>query len=309
MSQAVAQPDGNASRQALAAGVGCYIFWGLLPALFMLMNHAGATPWEILGERTLWAAPWAAGLVVLARQQDELRRVLRDPRTLGLLTVSALLIGVNWSTYVWAVGNGRTLDAALGYYIIPLFNMAVGALMFRERIDRFGLVAIALAAIGVAVQTAAVGKLPLISLVLAISFGGYGVIRKQVRAEAQTGLFVECALMSIPGLICVLWLHHAGGGVAWRGVGPTLLLAITGPATVVPLALFSWAARRLPLSTVGFLQFIGPTMSFFVGLYAGETMTPLRALSFVFIWAGAAAFAWGAWRAGRRAALAAPATA
>ncbi|MGA0602321.1 EamA family transporter RarD [Caulobacter sp. KR2-114] len=300
MTGAAAAPDGNTSRQALAAGIGCYIFWGLLPALFMLMNHAGATPWEILGERTLWAAPWSAGLVILARHQGEVRRVLREPRTLGLLTVSALLIGINWSTYVWAVGNGRTLDAALGYYIIPLFNMAVGAMMFRERIDRFGLVAIALAAVGVAVQTVAVGKLPLISLVLAISFGGYGVIRKQVRAEAQTGLFVECVLMSIPGLIYVVWLHHAGGGIAWRGVGPTLLMAVTGPATVVPLALFAWAARRLPLSTVGFLQFIGPTMSFFVGLYAGEPMTPLRALSFVFIWAGAAAFALGAWRAGRR---------
>jgi chloramphenicol-sensitive protein RarD len=294
------------STRALWAGVGCYVFWGLLPALFMAMNHAGATPWEILGERTLWAAPWAAGLVILARQQADVRRVLGDPRTLGLLTLSALLIGVNWSTYVWAVGNGRTLDAALGYYIIPLFNMAVGALMFRERIDRYGVIAIVLAAVGVAVQTAAVGKLPLISLVLAFSFGAYGVIRKQVRAEAQTGLFIECVLMSVPGLVYVLWLHHTGGGIAWRGPGiwPTLLMAVTGPATVVPLALFSWAARRLPLSTVGFLQFIGPTMSFFVGLYAGEPMTPLRALSFVFIWAGAVAFAYGAWRAGRRVALA-----
>lgn len=287
-------------ERALAAGIGCYVFWGLLPALFMLMNHAGATPWEILGERTLWAAPWAAGLVLIAGQQGHLRQVLADPRTLGLLTVSALLIGINWSTYVWAVGNGHTLDAALGYYIIPLFNMAVGALLFRERIDRFGLTAIALAAVGVVVQTLAVGRLPLLSLVLAVSFGLYGVIRKQLRAEAQTGLLVECALMAVPGLIYVLWLHHAGGGVAWRSPGATLLLATTGPATVLPLALFAWAARRLPLSTVGFLQFIGPTMSFGVGLAAGEPLTPLRALSFVFIWAGAAAFAFGAWRAGRR---------
>ncbi|MBS0410792.1 MAG: EamA family transporter RarD [Proteobacteria bacterium] len=269
----------------------------------MLMNHAGATPWEILGERTLWAAPWAAGLVLIAGQGGHLRQVLADPRTLGLLTVSALLIGTNWATYVWAVGNGHTLDAALGYYIIPLFNMAAGALLFRERIDRFGLTAIALAAVGVAVQTLAVGRLPLLSLVLAISFGLYGVIRKQVRAEAQTGLLVECALMAVPGLIYVAWLHHSGGGVAWRTPGATLLLATTGPATVLPLALFAWAARRLPLSTVGFLQFIGPTMSFGVGLAAGEPLTPLRALSFVFIWAGAVAFAFGAWRAGRRVAL------
>jgi chloramphenicol-sensitive protein RarD len=303
MSQAAAAPDGS-PRQALAAGVGCYLFWGLLPVLFMIMGKAGAGPWEILGERTLWAAPWATGLVILAKQQGHLRAILGQPRVLALLTVSALLIGINWSTYVWAVANARTLDASLGYYITPLLNMAAGAVIFRERMDRFGVVAIALAALGVVVQTIAVGHMPLISLVLAFSFGAYGIIRKRVAAEAQTGLFVECLLMSLPGLIYVIWLHHSGGGIAWRTPGATLLMAVTGPATVVPLALFSWAARRLPLSTIGFLQFIGPTMTFVVGLVTGEPMTPLRALSFVFIWAGACAFALGAWRAGRRGALA-----
>ncbi len=299
MTHAAAAPDGSA-RQALAAGIGCYIFWGLLPVLFIIMGRAGAGPWEILGERTLWAAPWAAGLVLLARQQGHLRAVLANPRVLALLTLSALLIGINWSTYVWAVANARTLDASLGYYITPLLNMAAGAVIFRERMDRFGVGAIVLAAVGVAIQAVAVGHLPVISLVLAFSFGAYGVIRKRVAAEAQTGLFIECLLMSVPGLIYVLWLHHSGGGISWRTPGATLLMALTGPATVVPLALFSWAARRLPLSTIGFLQFIGPTMTFGVGLVTGEPMTPLRALSFVFIWAGACAFAWGAWRAGRR---------
>ncbi|HEX7761439.1 MAG TPA: EamA family transporter RarD [Caulobacteraceae bacterium] len=287
-------------ERALAAGIGCYIFWGLLPVLFMIMGRAGAGPWEILGERTLWAAPWATGLVILAGQQGHLRAILGQPRILGMLTVSALLIGINWSVYVWAVANARTLDASLGYYITPLLNMAAGAVIFRERMDWFGATAIVLAALGVAVQAVALGHLPLISLVLAFSFGAYGIIRKRVAAEAQTGLFVECLLMSVPGLVYVLWLHHSGGGIAWRTPGATLLMALTGPATVVPLALFSWAARRLPLSTIGFLQFIGPTMTFVVGLVTGEPMTPLRALSFLFIWAGACAFAWGAWRAGQR---------
>lgn len=294
--------------RALWAGVGCYIFWGLLPVLFIIMGKAGAGPWEILGERTLWSAPWAIGLVILARQQSHLRAILVQPRVLGMLTLSALLIGINWSTYVWAVANARTLDASLGYYITPLLNMAAGTVIFRERMDRFGLAAIVLAAVGVAVQTVAVGHMPIISLVLAFSFGAYGVIRKRVAAEAQTGLLVECLLMSIPGLIYVVWLHHSGGGIAWRTPGATLLMALTGPATVLPLALFSWAARRLPLSTVGFLQFIGPTMTFGVGLATGEPMTPLRALSFVFIWGGACAFIAGAWRASRRAAAALAAT-
>ena len=177
-------PAKDEGRSALIAALGCYTIWGLFPIYMHALGAAGVSPLEITAERTAWALVWAGALVLVARKGDELRQVLREPRTLGLLLASALLIGVNWLTYVIAVNSGRTLEASLGYYINPLLNMAAGALFFRERIDRFGLAAIAFAAIGVAVQTAAVGHPPVLSLILAVSFCGYGLIRKQVRADA-----------------------------------------------------------------------------------------------------------------------------
>ena len=287
-------------ERALAAAVACYLLWGLAPALFLVMGHAGATPWEILGQRALWSAPWAAGLVVLAGQRAEVRAIFARPRVLGLLVASAGFIGANWALYVWSVENRHNLDASLGYYINPLLNMAIGAAFFRERIGRFGAAAIALAGVGVALQTLALGHPPLISLALAVSFCIYGVIRKRVDASAQAGLLVECLFMLAPGAAYVAWLLAHGGGVFGHGVGGSLLMMSAGPMTVAPLALFAWAARRLPFSTIGFLQFIGPTMGFVVGLANGERLSPLGVLSFVFIWGGAAVFALGAWRAGRR---------
>jgi chloramphenicol-sensitive protein RarD len=290
----------TSSRSALLTGVGCYLLWGLTPVLFIAMGHAGATSWEILAQRAMWSAPWAGLLVILGRQGAQVRRVLGEPRIVGLLALSAGMIGSGWAVYVWSVNHGRNLEASLGYYITPLLNMAVGALIFRERIDRVGATAIALALVGVVLQTLALGHPPIIAMFLALTFWGYGLIRKQVAADAQTGLFVECLIMAGPGLAYVIWLHHAGGGVFGRTVGSSLLMMAAGPATVAPLALFAWTARRLPFSTFGFLQFIAPTIGFLVGLANGERLTALGIVSFLFIWAGAATFVFGALRAARR---------
>ena len=292
--------SGGPARQALIAGVFCYLFWGAMPVLFITMGRAGATPWEILAHRALWSAPWAGLLVLLAAQGSQVRKVLASPRRLALLALSAAMISSGWAVYVWSVNNGRNLESSLGYYITPLLNMAAGAVFFRERIDRFGMAAIALAAVGVALQTVALGHLPVIAIYLAAAFWGYGLIRRQIDVDAQTGLFVECLLMIIPGLAYVLWLHHTGAGVFGRTPGHTLLMLTTGPATVAPLALFAWTARRLPFATMGFLQFISPTIGFMVGLAMGERLNPLGLFSFVFIWAGAAVYAAGAWRASMR---------
>ncbi|CAN1561706.1 RarD Predicted permeases [Caulobacteraceae bacterium] len=293
-------PAKDEGRAALIAGLGCYTIWGLFPIYMHALGAAGVSPLEITAERTVWALLWAAGLVLAARRTTELKQVLGEPRTLGLLLGSSLLIGINWLLYVIAVNSGRTLEASLGYYINPLLNMAAGALFFRERIDRIGLSAIALAATGVAVQTAAVGHPPLLSLGLAVSFCGYGLIRKQVNADAQTGLFVETAILSVPAIAYVVWLEKTGAGHFGDGVWTTVLLLCAGPLTVAPLALFAWAARRLPLVALGFLQFIAPTLQFFIGVASGEAFTPLRALAFGFIWIGAAVFAFGAWIRYRR---------
>lgn len=299
MSLAVATPGGS-TRQALAAGIVGYIIWGLIPALFILAGRSGASPLEILAQRAVWAAPWAWLLVAFSGHGEQVRRVFSRPALLGQLAISALMIVSGWAVYVWAVNNGHNLEASLGYYINPLLNMAIGAAMFRERISVLGLGAIALAAIGAVLQAVALGHLPLIALFLAITFTIYGVIRKRVEIDAQAGLFVESLLMWFPAVGLVLWLGHTGGARFGHGLPITLLLLAMGPVTVAPLAFFAWTTRRLPLSTVGFLQFIGPTLGFVIGLAVGERLTLLGLLSFGFIWAGVALFMFGAWRAGRR---------
>jgi chloramphenicol-sensitive protein RarD len=289
------------ARAALLAGVGCYTFWGLIPLVFQLMHSLGATPFEIIGHRTFWSVFWAFGLVVSAGQWPEVRRIFAAPRTLALLLLSTLLISTNWGVYVWSVTNGHALDTSLGYYIIPLINMAAGAFLFREKLDRYALGAIGLAVVGVALQTWAAGRLPLISIVLALTFGGYGVVRKRVRAEAQAGLFIECLFMTLPGAVYLGWLQTSGQGHFLASPWTAIVLFLAGPLTVIPLALFAWAARRMPLSSLGFLQFLGPTLTFVIGVAEGEAFGLARAVSFAFIWGGAAVFGYGAWRASRAA--------
>jgi chloramphenicol-sensitive protein RarD len=287
------------SRLALGAGLGCYLIWGIVPLVFQAMGKLGVSSWEILANRTVWAAPMALVFVLAARQGREVLAALRTPRTMAWLALSAALIAANWAIYIWAVNSGRVLETSLGYYINPLLAMAAGALIFNERIDRLGAVAIALAALGVVVQAVAIGGLPLVSLALAFSFGGYGIVRKRVTASAQAGLLIECLLLVGPGFAYVLWLQHAGLSHLGASASATAWLLACGPITAVPLVLFSWAARRIPLSTLGFLQFIGPTIAFVIGVVQGESFTPLRAASFVFIWGGAAVFAFAAWRRSR----------
>ncbi len=284
------------ARTAVIAAVGCYMLWGFLPLYFHLQSTLGVGSWEMIAHRTLWAAPWAFLAVLLAKQAGQVAAVLRQPKTLLILACSTAAIFINWSIYVFAVNAGHVIETSLGYYINPLMNMAAGAILFRERITREGAIAIGLAAIGVAIQTAALGHLPVISLGVALSFCAYAILRKQVKADAQTGLFIECAYLAIPGLIYVLHLQSTGAGHLGSGAGVSTLLLLAGPATVVPLALFAWSARRMPLSAMGFLQFIAPTLQFLVGMSLGEAVTPMRALSFVFIWLGVAVFAYGAWK-------------
>ena len=300
-----ASAPGGETRLAIGAGIGCYLIWGFVPLYFQALGHMGVGAWEILAQRIVWSVPAAALFVLLARQWGQVASLLRRPRVLAWLFLSSLLIAANWVVFIWAVTSNQLLEASLGYYINPLVSMAAGAMLFRERIDRIGAAAIVLALVGVAVQAAALGQLPWISLVLAFSFGGYGIVRKRVEADAQTGLLVETLLVGVVALAYIAWLERAGLGHFGDPVTAAWLIG-SGPITAIPLVLFSWAARRIPLSYMGFLQFMSPTISFGIGLAQGEAFTPLRALSFAFIWAGAAVFIYGAWRRSRivRAAIA-----
>ena len=288
------------ARGAITAGFVCNLLWGATPILFIALSRLGASSWEIVGQRAMWSAPWAALLVWVAGQQAEVRGVFGEPRKLLLLAVSAVSIATGWSVYVWAVNSGRTLEASLGYYITPLLNMAAGAVLFRERIDRFGAAAIGLAAVGVGLQTLALGHLPIVAVVLAVTFWIYGLVRRHVPVSAQAGLMVETLMMAGPAGAYVAWLWFSHTGVFGRSLKVSLLMPLVGPATVVPLAIFAWTARRLPFSTLGFLQFVSPTVTFIIGLAVGERLSLMGIASFLFIWAGATLFAFGAWRAGRR---------
>jgi chloramphenicol-sensitive protein RarD len=291
---------GSESRLALAAGIGCYLIWGFVPLAFQAMGRFGASSWEIMAHRIAWGAPTALVLALVARQGPQIVRVLRNPRVLAWLCLSSGLIATNWAVYIWSVNSGRVLEGSFGYYITPLINMASGAVIFRERIDRIGAVAIGFAAVGVLFQGLALGHLPIISLVLAFSFGGYGVVRKQVQADAQTGLFIECLLLILPAVGFLLWLGQHGQGHFGSSTNATAWLVLAGPITAVPLALFAWCARRLPLSTIAFMQFIGPTIGFAIGVAQHEPFGPLNATAFAFIWTGAAVFLFGAWRRSRQ---------
>jgi chloramphenicol-sensitive protein RarD len=290
---------GGESRLALAAAVSCYTIWGVVPLAFQAIGRLGVGPWEIHAHRIVWSVPVAALFVWMAGQGPQALAVTRQPRTLAWLFLSSLLIATNWVVFIWAVTSGRLLETSLGYYINPLVSMAAGALLFREHIGRIGMAAIALALAGVAVQSLALGHLPWVSLVLAFSFGGYGIVRKQVAAEAQTGFLIETLLVGLFAGGYIAWLGAQGASHFNQPVAAAWLVAC-GPITSVPLVLFAWAARRMPLSVMGFLQFLAPTISFLIGLAQGELFTPLRAASFALIWGGAAVFVYGAWRRTRQ---------
>jgi chloramphenicol-sensitive protein RarD len=290
----------SGDRSAVWAAIGCYTLWSGLSLLFMALARQGADPWEILAQRCLWSLPWAAGLALLAGRWDETLAILRAPRTLVWLAASAALVSANWAIFIWASTSGRKLDASLAYYINPLLNMAAGAALFRERFTRAGAVAIGLAVTGVVVQGVALGHPPWLALSMAGTFWAYGVIRKRVRASAQAGLLVECLMLAPPGLAYALWLAAHGAARFGSGWTVTALMLSVGPATVVPLSLFAYAARRLPLSTMGFLQFIMPTGVFIIAMMTGEPLTPLSAVSFAFIWGGVGVYLAGAWAASRR---------
>lgn len=283
-------------RRAVIAGLICYVFWGVVPLVLQAIAAYGPGTWEIMCHRIVWGLLASAVFVAAARQWPQVLAVLRHPKTLGWLALSAAFIATNWTLYIWAVNHGRTIEASLGYYITPLLNMAAGALLFRERIGRIGQAAIGLALIGVVIQALALGHLPYVALILAVSFGSYGVVRKRVSADALPGLFVECLILGGPALGFIAWLQATGAGHFTNGPAVAAWLIFSGPVTAAPLALFAWAARRMPLSTMGFLQFLAPTIAFVIGVMEGEAFTPLRAVSFAFIWCGAAVFVYGLWR-------------
>ena len=289
----------NDTRDGVIAALICYLIWGLLPIYFVFVS--AVAPLEVLLHRIVWAVPFGAVIIFSRRQWPEVRRALTHRAMLSWLAVAALFIAINWYVYIYAIQNNQIFQGSLGYYINPLVYVLIGVIFLGERLRTLQIAAVVIAAIGVLVLTFSGGQFPTIALTLAFSFSVYGVIRKRIVIGAMPGLFVETILLLPIAMAWLGWLIYSGQSTfGSAGVGIKTLLLIAGPITVVPLLFFALAARRLPLSTIGFMQFLAPTLQFCVGLYYGEQLSAAHMICFGCIWVAVILFSTDALRAGKK---------
>ncbi|SMQ59975.1 chloramphenicol-sensitive protein RarD [Altererythrobacter xiamenensis] len=298
-----AQPD-ESQPSGLPAAIGAYLIWGFMPLYLILV--AAVPPFEFVGWRIIWTLPICLVIVLFRKQMPDLLSAMSDVRSLKVLTASALLVGTNWLVYIWAIQNGHVYAASLGYYINPLVNVLLGTLVLGERLSRRQWLAVALAMCGIAVLAAGAVTTLWISLTLAFSFGTYGLLRKQVAVGSLPGLTIESAILLLPAAGVAWWYAASPAGSSFF-VSPSLslLIVLGGFVTAIPLLMFAVAARRMDYSTLGFTQFLAPTIVFVLGLTVfGEELKPAQAICFALIWCAVAIFAWDL-LAQRRARLAA----
>ncbi|MCY1212545.1 Protein RarD [compost metagenome] len=287
-------------RRGYILGLSAYTIWGLFPLYFKAIQSVPAL--EIIVHRAIWSALFGAALLLVWKHPGWFRELRENPRRFGVLTASGMLIACNWLVYVWAVNNGRMLEASLGYYINPLVNVLLGMLILGERLRRLQWLAVLLAAVGVAQQIWQVGALPWVSLALALTFGFYGLIRKQAPVAVLPGLVVETWLL-LP--LASGWLLMNPGAASaqasfWSSTEALWLMA-AGPITLVPLVCFNAAARNLPYATLGFLQYLAPTLVLLQAIFLfDEHFDPSKLLAFASIWAGLAIYSVDAWLTLRR---------
>jgi chloramphenicol-sensitive protein RarD len=277
-------PNKN-SRDGLISAVIAYTIWGFLPIYFLMIRSVASE--EVLLHRIIWAVPFGAIIIHFRQQWPEVLRAIRHRATLAWLAVAAVFIAINWFIYIVAVQHGNIFQASLGYYINPLMYVLVGVAFMGERLSRMQLVAVVFATIGVMILTVNGGEFPFISVGIAISFTIYGVIRKRVVVGGMPGLFIETLVLLPFAAIWLAWMTlEQQSSFATGGFGLKGLLLLAGPITVIPLLFFALAARRLPLSTLGFMQFIGPSLQFVVGVLYGEELSSATLICFAFVWVG-----------------------
>lgn len=283
--------DERQVRLGLISAFCAYLIWGLLP---LFLKQVGfASPWEILGQRVLWSIPAATIAVALFGGFAAALKTFRQKGVLRALALSSIFIALNWTIFVWAVAEGRVIEGSLAYFLSPLITVLVGVVVFKERLRGLQGLALIVAAFGVALQAAAIGHIPWVSLGLCASWVAYGVIRKQAPVPAAAGLLAETVFLAFPAAVLLWVLAGRGDGLAFAdSPAHGALLALMGPLTAAPLILFALSARRVSFIALGVLQYIGPSLQLMTGLAYGESFGPLRALSFGLIWAGLALFTW-----------------
>ena len=283
------RPPQTDSPKGLLAGLSAYMMWGLFPIYFVLTKDVPAL--EILAHRILWSLPFGGLILIFRRQIENTLKALCTPKTLGLLSLASISLAINWGVYIYAIQVEQIFQGSLGYYINPLIYVLVAVVFFNERLSVLQGLAVLFATVGVLVLAVYGGQFPVISLILAISFTIYGVLRKLIEVGAMPGLFIEVLVLIIPAVGYLIFLAHSDALAFTQSARLTWLMVAAGPLTVLPLLAFTFAARRIKLSTLGILQFIGPTLQFACGLYFGEPFTPAHAICFGFIWTGVIVFA------------------
>lgn len=286
-------------RFGLLNGVTAYAMWGLVPLFWPLLKPAAAT--EILAHRMVWSLAFVALGLLVVRRWAWAGELIRNPRQLAMLVGAAMVITINWGVYIWSVNAGHVVEASLGYFINPLVTIAIGVLLLKERLRRWQWVAVGTGAAAVVVLTIGYGRPPWISLCLAFSFAVYGLLKKKVGLGGLESLSAETAVLFLPALGYLLWLGARGESTfGSEGVGHMALLAATGLVTAVPLVCFGAAAIRVPLSTLGLLQYMAPMFQFLLGvLYFKEAMPLERWLGFALVWAALSLLTWDAIRTAR----------
>lgn len=279
-----------ALRLGFPAALGSYLIWGSLPLYIRAMSHVSA--FELLAHRIIWSVPTAIILIALAANWRDVKAAFTGSN-LKWLAVSSVLIGANWAIYIWAVNAGRAMEASLGYYINPLVNVLVGMLIFSETLRIAQWVAVVIATVGVAIMAFAFGHVPWVALALCSTFACYGLIRKKVAIDSRAGFLVEVLLLVPLAAGWLVWFATTQVPGRWMGEGgwDIALLIAAGPITAFPLILFALAAKRLKLSTIGMMQYIGPTLQFLIAVFVfKETFSPTHAIAFGFIWAALVIF-------------------
>ena len=277
------------TRTGIIAGFSAYVIWGLVPIFFKQIAEVPAT--EIIAHRVVWAMLLMTALIGFGRGFGDALRIARQPAQLCRIALASALVLANWLTFVWGVNNGHIVETSLGYFILPLLNVALGVLVLKERMRPLQWLAVLCAAIGVAIEATRASGLPWIALVLAGTFAIYGLLRKQLPLDAASGLFLETVCMLPLALAWLAWSGPSHFGVGAGITATDLLLVATGPVTAIPLLLFAIATRRLPLSMMAFLQYLAPTLAFLIGvLMYHELLDTLRMLSLAAIWTGLAVY-------------------
>jgi chloramphenicol-sensitive protein RarD len=286
------------ARDGVIAGLIAYVLWGVLPIYFKLVSSV--SPAEVVLHRIIWAVPFGALIIHFRRQWPEVRRALSLRKMLLWLATAAFFIAVNWYIYIFAVQKDQVFQASLGYYINPLLYVLVGVLFLGETLRAGQIGAVVLATVGVLVLTFSGGEFPAIALALAFTFTVYGVIRKRIVVGGMPGLLVETLVLLPFAMLWMAWFIYSGqAAFGYGGSGITGLLLLAGPLTVIPLLCFALAARRLTLTTIGFMQFLAPTLQFLIGLYYGEELTTPHLICFGCIWAAVVLFSTDAVRTSR----------